>query len=346
MRWQAQQLDAMPAGPPTLPLTGLGAVERTFDTPEFRGMTFFEVKAKSVLNRVPDSSPVPFRWTVNPYRGCSHACVYCFARKTHTYLDLDAGADFDRRVVVKVNAGEVLARELASPRWGGERVALGTNVDPYQRAEGRYRITRDVVEALVEARNPFSILTKGTLVLRDLDLLREGARHAEVSVATSVGSVDQTIWRTVEPGTPGPNRRLRVISEVAREGLGGGVLMAPVLPLLTDSDEQLEETVAAISASGATWMSPLVLRLPVGAREWWWEWLRREHPQLVECYRTLYGTRASVAKSYELELYERIWALADRYGLGRERPGRSGHERLTQEPPRAAAPSDEQLTLV
>jgi DNA repair photolyase len=349
VRWQAQTLDAMPAGPPTLPLTGLGAVERRFDTPEFRGVTFYEVRAKSVLNRVPDTSPVPFRWTVNPYRGCTHACVYCFARRTHTYLDLDAGADFDSRVVVKVNAGEVLARELASPRWTGERVALGTNVDPYQRAEGRYRVTRDVLEALVEAGNPFSILTKGTLVLRDLDLLQAGARRAAVSVTTSVGSVDQAIWRSVEPGTPGPNRRLRMIGEVARAGLGGGVLMAPVLPYLTDSDEQLEETVGAAAAAGATWLSPLVLRLPAGAREWWAEWLAREHPDKVDAYRALYRGRASVPRSFEQDLYGRVHELAARYGLRRERPGRSGHEGPGPERTAAAAPqvgAPEQLTLV
>jgi DNA repair photolyase len=212
MRWQRQVLDAESVDSRLpLPLGPLGAVERTFDTPEFRGVTFFEVRAKSVLNRVPDSSPVPFRWTVNPYRGCSHACVYCFARKTHTYLDLDAGADFDTRIVVKVNAGEVLRRELATRTWRGERVALGTNVDPYQRAEGRYRVTRDVLQALVEARNPFSVLTKGTLLLRDLDLLTEGRRHAEVSVAVSVGHVDEWAWRHVEPGTPAPRRRLETV---------------------------------------------------------------------------------------------------------------------------------------
>ena len=327
MRWQAQQLDTgLAEAEPVLPLAGLDAVERRFDTPEFRGITFYEIRAKSVLNKVPPTTYLPFRWTVNPYRGCTHACVYCFARKTHTYLELDAGADFDTRVIVKVNAGAVVARELASPRWAGERVALGTNVDPYQRAEGRYRITRDVVAALVAARNPLSILTKGTLVLRDLDLLSEGARHTEVSVATSVGSVAEAVWRGVEPGTPSPLRRLDMISQVRGAGLGGGVLMAPILPLLGDSDEQLDATVRAIRDAGATWLSPLVLRLPVGAREWWWQWLTREHPDLVGRYRELYGTGGTVSRSYENELYQRVWRLADRYGMQRRRPGRSGHE--------------------
>src|ERR687894_2160739 len=150
-------------------------VERTFDTPEFRGMTFYEVRARSIINRVPSGSRMPFGWTINPYRGCSHACCYCYARRTHEYLDLDAGIDFDTKVVVKVNAPELVRVELARPRWAGEHIAMGTNVDCYQRAEGRYRLMPGILAALRNARNPFSILTKGTLVLRDLDLLRESA---------------------------------------------------------------------------------------------------------------------------------------------------------------------------
>src|SRR5438046_1444624 len=142
------------------PLFDQGAVVRTFDTPEFRGITFFEVRARSIINRVPEASRMPFRWTINPYRGCGHACVYCFARNTHTYLDLDAGHDFDSKIVVKVNAAELTRRELARPRWAGEHVAMGTNVDCYQRAEGRYRLMPGIIGALRDARNPFSILTK------------------------------------------------------------------------------------------------------------------------------------------------------------------------------------------
>ncbi|MGH3600463.1 MAG: Rv2578c family radical SAM protein [Pseudonocardiaceae bacterium] len=151
-------------------------IRRTFDTPEFRGMTFYEVRAQSILNKVPGQSRMPFEWTVDPYRGCSHACVYCFARRTHEYLDLDAGIDFDSKIVVKVNAPELLRRQLMSSRWAGSHIAMGTNVDPYQRVEGRYRLMPGILEALRDARNPFSILTKGTLVLRDLHL-RPGAQE-------------------------------------------------------------------------------------------------------------------------------------------------------------------------
>ena len=173
-------------------LFGAGAVTtRTIDTPEFRGITFHEVRARSLVNRVPGASRMPFEWTVNPYRGCSHACVYCFARRTHAYLDLDTGLGFDSQIVVKTNAPELLRRELAAPRWTGAHIAMGTNVDCYQRAEGRYRLMPGIIEALRERANPFSILTKGTMILRDLDLLTEAAGVTEVSTAFSIGTLDE-----------------------------------------------------------------------------------------------------------------------------------------------------------
>jgi len=161
-------------------------VTRTFDTPGFRGITFHEIHARSIISKVPEASRVPFRWTINPYRGCSHACVYCFARNTHTYLDFDSGHDFDTQIVVKVNAPELLRRELKAPRWAGEHIAMGTNVDCYQRAEGKYRLMPGILTALTEAANPFSILTKGTLVLRDLDLLVRAAAVTDVGMNVSV----------------------------------------------------------------------------------------------------------------------------------------------------------------
>src|SRR5215467_3338978 len=177
-------------------------------------MTFYEVRAKSIISRVPAASRMPFQFTINPYRGCSHACVYCFARNTHTYLDLDAGHDFDTQIVVKTNAGELLRRELAAPTWRGEPIAMGTNVDCYQRAEGRYRLMREILAALRDFANPFSILTKGTLILRDLDLLRQAAEVTSVGLSMSIGFVDEGMWRSVEPGTPSPRRRLDVVKRL------------------------------------------------------------------------------------------------------------------------------------
>jgi DNA repair photolyase len=242
------------------------------------GPVAVEIRSRSIINRVPGTSSVPFSWTVNPYRGCSHACVYCFARKTHEYLDLDSGRDFDAKIMVKVNAGRLLRAELAAPRWAGEAIAMGTNTDPYQRVEGRYRLMREIISALRDFANPFSILTKGTLILRDVDLIAQAAEVAAVSVALSVGSTDEALCRSVEPGTPRPQRRLDVVRAFADRGIGCSVLMAPILPGLSDSEERIDRTVRAIAASGARSVTPLVLHLRPGAREWYAAWLRREHP--------------------------------------------------------------------
>jgi len=318
MRWDDLLLtEPVADGAQPVPLLPRGAVTRTFDTPEFRGMTFYEVMCRSALNKVPEASRVPFRWTINPYRGCSHACVYCFARKTHEYLDLDAGRDFDTRVVVKTNVGDVLRRELARPSWQHEHVAMGTNVDCYQRAEGRYRLMRDIIPALTAAANPFSILTKGALILRDLDLLTAAAEVTDVSAAVSVGFVDDEIWRTVEPGTPHPRRRLEVCAALQDAGIPCGVLLAPVLPFLTDSEAQLARTVRAVADAGAEYVSPIVLHLRPGAREWWLAWLAREHPALLPRYAELYAGRSYAPKSYQRQITATVQGLATRHGIGR-----------------------------
>jgi len=479
-------------------------VQRTFDTPEFHGMTFYEVRARSIVNKVPGASRMPFRWTINPYRGCSHACVYClagdtailmadgrtkplvdlrvgdavygtvregsfrryavtevlahwrtvkpgyrvtledgtellasgdhrfltdrgwkhvtgtarrphlssgdellgtgrsaappdvtsdyrggalsgtvqarlrvssieatgtdlpmydvttgtgdfiangvvshncFARRTHEYLDLDTGLDFDTKVVVKVNAPELLRAELVRPRWGREHIAMGTNVDCYQRAEGRYRLMPGILAALRDAANPFSILTKGTLVLRDLELLTQAAEVTDVAVNLSVGSVDPVLWRGVEPGTPSPRARLGACRTLTDAGVGCGVLMAPILPHLTDSPEQLDATVRAIAEAGARSVSPLVLHLRPGAREWYLAWLQRDHPELVPRYREMYARGAYAPKAYQAEVAARVARLARRYRIGRASPARA--RRIAGRGPRAAPRSTvEQPTLL
>jgi DNA repair photolyase len=275
----------------------------------------------------------------------------CFSRKTHEYLELDAGHDFDSQIVVKTNVGEVLRRELARPSWAGEHIAMGTNVDCYQRAEGRYRLMPPILEALRDAANPFSILTKGALILRDLPLLEQAADVTDVSAAVSVGFLDEEIWRTVEPGTPPPQRRLAVARTLNEAGISCGVLMAPILPYLTDSDAQLEATVAAVAASGAPYVSPIVLHLRPGAREWWQAWLRREHPDLLPRYRALYGDRSNTPKAYQQEITEKVRALADRYGVGRNNVlrRRTGHSRARVaaiHTPQSTQPSSTQLSLL
>ena len=329
MRWDSLRLDEGPpggpagSGPAAPALFERDAIARTFDTPGFRGMTFFEVHARSIINRVPDASRMPFRWTINPYRGCSHSCRYCFARKSHTYLDLDAGHDFDAKIVVKVNAPVLARRELASPRWQGEHVAMGTNVDCYQRAEGRYRLMPGIIEALRDAANPFSILTKGTLILRDLDLLAEAAEVTDVGLNVSVGFVDKELSRSVEPGTPGPERRLEVCAGITGRGLRCGVLMGPVLPFLTDSPAQLDATVRLIAEAGAASVTPIVLHLRPGAREWFLLWLGENFPDLVDSYRDLYGHGAYAPRAYQDRIAGQVRELAVRYGVGRASPRRA-----------------------
>src|ERR671918_422409 len=264
----------------------------------------------------------------------------CFARKTHTYLDLDYGEDFDTKIVVKVNAPELLRKELAAPKWKGEHIAMGTNVDTYQRAEGRYRLMRGILEALRDFANPFSILTKGTLILRDLDLLVEALEVADVGTNLSVGSVDPELWRAVEPGTPSPTKRLEAVRKLNEAGIACGVLMAPIIPFLSDSDEAMEETVRAIAASGATHVMPIVLHLRKGgAREWWMRWLRQHRQDLVPEYRELYGDRAYAPKEFQQQIAERVHSLARRFRVGAaEGPRRA--RRIA-----APAPEPEQLAL-
>jgi DNA repair photolyase len=289
---------------------------------------FYEIQAKTIISQVPPASRMTFQHTINPYRGCSHACVYCFARNTHTYLDLDSGRDFDSKVIVKVNAPELLRRELAAPRWGGHHIAMGTNVDCYQRAEGRYELMRGIISALRDRANPFSILTKGTLITRDLDLLRQAAEVTSVGISFSVGFVDEDIWRAAEPGTPSPRRRLDAVRRFADAGFPVTVLMAPILPGLTDTDASIDATVAAIAAAGATGIVPLTLHLRPGAREWYAAWLGRTYPHLVDRYRELYGRGSYAPKVYQREVSARVAVATRRHGLNR--PNMPEHRRLDE----------------
>ena len=301
-----------PATDALLPLIGL---VRSVTTPEFAGVTFHEVTAKSVLNKVVAGSRMPFEWTINPYRGCSHACVYCFARKSHTYLDFDAGLDFDSQVVVKINAAEVLRRELAKPSWGRQHVALGTNTDPYQRAEGRYQLMPGIIGALADSGTPLSILTKGTLLARDIPLLKHAAAQVPVGVGISLAMTDERLSEAVEPGTPGPRARLKLITRLREAGLPCGVMAMPILPWLSDSDEALDSLFGSLAAAGATGVTAGALYLKPGTREWFMQWIAKEHPQLAGKYRRLYGTGSYASKEYRDWLSGRIRYFKARHGF-------------------------------
>ncbi len=315
MRWSEQAVDTENAS--ALPgLARLNNLITSVTTPEFAGVTFHEVVAKSALNRVPGGdSTLPFGWTINPYRGCSHACVYCFARPTHEYLDLDGGDDFDRQIVVKVNVAEVLARELHRPTWQHHPVALGTNTDPYQRAEGRYRLMPGIIAALADSGTPFSILTKGTLLRRDLPLLAEAAQHVPVDLAMSIAVYDDDLQQSVEPGTPTTAARLATVSAARELGLSCSVFMMPVLPYLTDGLDHLHAALAAVRDSGASSVMYSALHLKPGVKEWWFAWLEREHPELVVKYRALYAQGTYAPTGYRSWLAARLRPLLREYGL-------------------------------
>ena len=263
-------------------------VERHVGRGEFRGMEFLHVNARSIINEVPKASRVPFRYSINVYRGCSHACTYCFARPTHEYLGLNTGEDFERRIVVKVNAVELLRVELSARRWAGHHIAMGTNTDPYQRCEGKYHLTQGVIRVLAAAGNPFSILTKSTLILRDLDILADAARRTDVGVNLSIGTLDEEVWRLTEPGTPPPRRRLEAVRRLNEAGVACGVLVAPIIPGLSDRPEQVDEVVAGCVEAGAVSISSVALHLRRGVREHYLGWLAGARPDLVDEYRRRY----------------------------------------------------------
>jgi DNA repair photolyase len=271
------------------------AVVRHFDAPEALGTRFYEVRARSALNRVPERSSMPFRWTVNPYRGCSHACVYCFARPTHTYLDLDPGRDFEKEIVVKVNAPEVLAAELRRPSWTREHVAMGTNTDPYQWVEARYRLMPGIWGALRDAATPCSVLTKSPLLLRDVGLMQEVAAVTQIAANLSIPTIDEKAWRATEPHTPNPRARMEAVGELNRAGIPAGVLVAPLMPGINDDPRQVEEILALAAEAGATSVGGITLHLRGEVRAIFLDWLRSHRPDLVPRYEELYARGAYAA---------------------------------------------------
>lgn len=315
MRWNGQQLGAVDGD--ALPgMEQLSGFVRSVTTPEFAGVTFHEVLARSALNRVPSSSRMMFDWTINPYRGCSHGCVYCFARGTHEYLELNAGEDFDSQVVVKVNIAEVTKREVSRASWGRERVHLGTNTDPYQRAEGRYGLMPGIIDALAASGTPLAILTKGTLLRRDLPLLVDAAHEVPVSIAMSIAVFDERLQHSIEPGTPTAAARLATVRAAVEAGFRVRVFLMPIMPHLTDSMDSLDDALAQIKAAGASGVTWGALHLRPGVKPWFMQWLQREHPDLVSSYLGLYpGMTAAAPKAYRQWLGRRIRPLIRAHGL-------------------------------
>jgi DNA repair photolyase len=270
-----------------------------------------EVHVRSALA---EAHGMPFRWTLNPYRGCTHACAYCYARKYQRHLELGSGDDFSSVILVKTNVARVLARELRSPGWTRESVAVGTATDPYQPIEGHYRLTAQSIQALIDARTPFHVITKGPLVVRDVDLLARASREVECAVYMSVPSVDEPAWLRLEPGTAPPRQRLRAVRQLSDAGVDTGVLMMPLVPGITTSRSAVAATLQAVAEAGARLIGVNVAHLEAGVREHFFGFLAREYPHLVEGYERLYRTGYAPA-GYVREIKGMVDAIARERGL-------------------------------
>jgi DNA repair photolyase len=274
--------------------------------------TYQEVTCRSALNRV---QGMPFTWTLNPYRGCTHGCHYCYARRYHTQFELGADDEFASVIFVKTNFVTVLRRELAKPSWSSEQVAVGTATDCYQPIEGHYRITRETLAVLAEYRNPTSIVTKGPMIVRDKDVLQELTQRTECTVCISVPCVDEDVWRALEPGTAPPLKRLRAVRELVDAGIHAGVLMNPIVPGISSKPALIEATVRAIADHGAQFIGSNVMYLQDGTRDHFMRWLHEHHPGLVDGYTRLYAKKYPPA-DYRNEVKRVVTAAKTRHGLG------------------------------
>ncbi|MBI3400570.1 MAG: radical SAM protein [Acidobacteria bacterium] len=272
-----------------------------------------EVTCRSALNRV---EGMPFKWTLNPYRGCTHGCHYCFARRYHVQFEMNADDEFASVILVKHNLVAVLARELDKPSWTRELVAFGTATDPYQPIEGHYKLSRGAIQALTKGRTPFSLITKGPMIVRDIDVLVEHARTAGCTVYMSVPTVDVDAWRQLEPGTAHPIQRLRAVRELTDAGISAGVLMAPIVPGFSSSRSKLERTVKAIADHGARFVGCNVMYLQDGTRDHFMRFLGRDFPALRPRMEKLYRKK-SVPEAYRKEVKAMVHVLQRRYGLAR-----------------------------
>ena len=318
--------------PTVLPLFDLGRAPTTRDVAEIvkeggvaalkdarrRGdaATYQEVRCKSALNRVKGKAYM--QWSLNPYRGCTHGCHYCFARRYHSHLELDAGDEFASVIFVKINFVEVLRRELDRPSWKKESIGFGTATDPYQPIEGTYKISRGVLEVLRDAATPVGIVTKGPMVVRDIDVLKDLSKVASCRVHMSVPTVDEDAWDKLEPGVAHPMQRLKAVRQLVDAGIDCGVLMAPIVPGFSTQPAKIEATIKAIADSGATSIGAMVMHMDGGTKDHFMSIMHREYPDLVPMYETLYASRY-VKKDYEKRVQEVVSLMRQRYGVGDRR---------------------------
>jgi DNA repair photolyase len=325
MPMDAPRLFDAPKLPPTtktIALTVLRDGAAALDQAQRRAdnARYQEVTCRSALNPV---KGMPFGWTLNPYRGCTHACHYCFARRYQTQFALGPDDEFSSLIFVKVNFDEVLRAELDKPSWKREMVALGTATDPYQPIEGHYKLTRRSIAALIAGRTPVGIVTKGPMIVRDADLLAELGRTAGCTVHISVPTVDEEAWAALEPGTAHPLQRLRAVRALRKAGVNAGVLMAPIVPGFTTERSRLEATIRAVAEHDAAFMGANVLHLKDGTKDHFMGFLRSEFPHLVAGYERLYP-RAYAPKDYVTAVRDIVNDLREKHGVGARVRGRSG----------------------
>jgi DNA repair photolyase len=276
------------------------------------GVEYREEPCKAALNRV---KGMMFSWSLNPYMGCVHRCTFCYVRAFELRADRPFDERYGRSIRVKTNVVEVLRHELARASWEHESVAIGAATDPYQPAEGRYRLTRGCIEALGDHSNPFSIITRGPLIIRDVDVLAEAARHAPVSVTFSIPTRDAEVWRRTEPGTAHPHQRLRALRTLVEAGIKASVGMAPILPGISDRSEQLEQVVRAAREAGACGVWSNLLFLRPGTREHFLDALARDYPEQLDHYERLYARRAYLGAEHAKPIREQVAELARRHGV-------------------------------
>lgn len=281
-------------------------------------VTFEEIECKSALNRITIPDMPHLRWSLNPYRGCQHACVYCFARGNHEFLGYDTGRDFDQRIVVKTNLVPVLRSELRQARWKREGVTIGTACDPYQQAEQKYGLTRGALRLFLAHANPCSIITKSPAIERDLPVLRDLSRVAECTVLFSVATLREEVWQHIEPGTAKPIKRLEAMAQLANAGIRCGVMLAPIIPGLTDDTDNMEAVVRAACDYGASFVGDNVLYLKPGTKEWFMPFLRETYPHLLPTYQRFYqGPYAP--RNYTKDVSAAVSDVRERYGMTAER---------------------------
>jgi DNA repair photolyase len=273
---------------------------------------------------------MPFNWSLNPYMGCVHQCTFCYVRAFELRADRPSDDRYGSSIRVKVNVADVLRRELARPSWQRESIAIGAATDPYQPAEGRYRLTRSCLQVLADASNPFGLITRGPLIVRDVDVLQEAARRADVGITFSVPTLDEEVWRTTEPGTAPPRQRLRALKTLVDAGIRANVGMAPILPGLSDRPEQLAEVVKAAREAGATGIWANLLYLRPGTREHFLEHLARDWPEQLERYERLYARSAYLPNKVKQPIQEEVAVLRKRHGIADRRQVRPELEREEQ----------------